>query len=187
MPRRHLRKITSVSSSKNSSLPLSFSLSLRRWSDCVVLFSVVLTDPLTRHVKGERCLVEPDPKALRTYRIYVESADSDEKLLFGQLSYQLCSANNYLYNLIIGNKLYHVRSCDLKDRRLAIIDTVPAAAVSPFHPYPALCCPLTLFQVIDSFCESNQVYRVNIDNREIQLGYLAIVILLDLHECNRSG
>ncbi|CAF4369792.1 unnamed protein product, partial [Rotaria sp. Silwood2] len=42
--------------------------------------------------------------------------------------------------------------------------------------------PETLFQVIDSFSKTTKKYHVNIHKKEWQLGYLAITILLHLHE-----
>jgi hypothetical protein len=147
--------------------------------------SVTLYNPISKNIGDESCTIEPDPNLQRNYLIYIKNEESNEKLLFGQLSYVLCSYDNYLYTIIIGRKLYKVRSCDLKDRRLAIIDTMEQNINSQSNRYSPIQCPETLFQVIDSFSKSNKTYHVTINDKEKQLGYLAIVILLDLHECKR--
>ncbi len=148
--------------------------------------SVKLSNARSKSVGDESCIIEPDPNLPRNYLISLQNNESNEKVLFGQLSYEFCSYNNYLYTIIIGRKLYKVRSCDLKDRRLAIIDTIEQNTHSKSDQYPTLQCPETLFQVIDSFSKSNKTYHVTINDKEKQLGYLAIVILLDLHECKRG-
>jgi hypothetical protein len=131
------------------------------------------------------CTIECDPKKPRNYLIYLKSLSTNEKTLFGQLSYEFCSYDNYLYTIVIGRKLYKVRSSDLKDRRLAIIDTFEQINRTQSDQSPSIQCPETLFQVIDSFSKSNKTYHVTINDKEKHLGYLAIVILLDLHECKR--
>ncbi|CAF1167610.1 unnamed protein product [Adineta ricciae] len=145
-------------------------------------FKIKITKPLSKRFSPESCSVESDPSNSKHYLIYTNDANTDEKVLFGELTYELCSYNNYLYTIIIGRKLYKVRSSDLKDRRLAIIDTIEPSN----SQYPALQCPETLFQVIDSFSKSNSTYHVTINDQEKQFGYLAIVILIDLHERNRA-
>ncbi len=147
--------------------------------------SVTLYNPISKNLGDESCTIEPDPNLKRNYLIYIQNEESNEKILFGELSYELCSYDNYLYTIIIGRKLYKVRSCDLKDRRLAIIDTMEQNINSQSNRYSTIQCPETLFQVIDSFSKSNKTYHVTINDKEKQLGYLAIVILLDLHECKR--
>jgi hypothetical protein len=89
--------------------------------------------------------------------------------------YKYIGYNNNLYTIIVGQKLYQVRSCDLKDRRLAIVDTVQSYS------------PETLFEVTDPFSKSNKKYHVIINDKESQCGYLAFVILLDLHEFKRNN
>lgn len=132
-------------------------------------------------MRDEWCTIEPDPQNNHNYLIYIHSDSTTDKALFGQLSYELCNYENYLYTIIIGRKLYKVRSCDLKDRRLAMIDTLQTNS----NPYLPTQCPETLFQMIDSFSKSNKTYHVTINDKEKHLGYLAIVILLDLHEHKR--
>lgn len=144
-------------------------------------FSVNLSVPLTKSMKDEWCTIEPDPNNDQTYLIYINNDLSTGKTCFGQLSYELCNYDNYLYTILIGRKLYKVRSCDLKDRRLAMIDTLQTNS-DPCSPTQ---CPETLFQMIDSFSKSNKTYHVTINDKEKHLGYLAIVILLDLHEHKR--
>ncbi len=150
--------------------------------------SVKLSNPISRRNADELCTIEPDPNKARNYLIYLQNRASNEKILFGQLSYELCGYDNYLYTIVIGRKLYKVRSCDLKDRRLAIIDTLEHNNRSQTDPSSTIQCPETLFQVIDSFSKSNKTYHVTVNDKEKQknLGYLAIVILLDLHECKRG-
>lgn len=157
-------------------LSKNFSLCL---SKCIILFfySVKLSNPFSKHMGEDYCLVEPDQKQLRNYLIYLKNDQTNTKKLFGQLRYQIDNYNDYLYTIIIGDKLYKVRSCDLKDRRLTIIDAIQYST----NNYPEM-----LFQVIDSFSKSNKKYHVNIHDKEWQLGYLAITILLDLHECKRE-
>ncbi|CAF3653876.1 unnamed protein product [Adineta steineri] len=103
--------------------------------------------------------------------------ETNQIIRSAQLSYEVCSYNNYLYTIIIGRKLYKVRSCDLKDRRLTIVDAIQSNDSSTIN------CPKTLFQVIDSFTKSNKKYHVTINDTKWQYIYLAITILLDLHEC----
>jgi hypothetical protein len=149
-------------------------------------FSVKFTNPLAKYLGDDSCIIEVDPNNPRLYLIYIINGESNKKTLFGQLLYELCSYNNYLYTIVIGRKLYRVRSCDLKDRRLAIVDIVEPNDHSQSDQYSMLQCPETLFQVIDSFSKLNQTFHVTINDKEQQLGYLAIVILLDLHECKRK-
>ena len=138
------------------------------------MLSVKLSTLFSKRTGDETCTIELDSSKPRSYSIYIQTNHSNGKILFGTLSYEDVSYDNYLYTIIIGSKLYKVRSCDLKDRRLAMVDT-------NVDQYPE-----TLFQVIDSFSKSNKTYHVTINDREKQLGYLAIVILLDLHECKRG-
>ncbi len=145
--------------------------------------SVKLSNPIYKRIPSESCIIEPDQNNPQNYLIYIENDESNEKTLFGQLRYEFCNYNNYLYTIIIGKKLYKVRSCDLKDRRLAIIDTMEQNDHSKLDQYSAKQCPETLFQVIDSFSKSNKTYHVTISDKEKPLGYLGISILLDLHEC----
>lgn len=146
-----------------------------------LISSVNLSAPLSRSTRTELCTVEPDSNNQQQYLIYIQNDASNDKSLFGQLSYETCSYDNYLYTIIIGKKLYKVRSCDLKDRRLTMIDTLQ----TNLDPYSPTQCPETLFQMIDSFSKSNKTYHVTINDKEKHLGYLAIVILLNLHETKR--
>ncbi|CAF0929847.1 unnamed protein product [Adineta steineri] len=146
-------------------------------------FNFKLSNPFSKHIGEDYCLVEPDENQTQNYLIYLKNDQKNTKNLFGQLLYQTCSYNNYLYTIIIGQKLYKVRSADLKDRRLSIVDAMQVNSSSNGQPYPALDYPELLYQVTDSFTKSNKKYHVNIHNKEWALGYLAITILLDLHEC----
>ncbi len=153
---------------------------------CFFSSSVELSTTISKRLEDESCTVEPDPNTAQNYLIYIQNEESNGKILFGQLSYELCSYDNYLYTIIIGKKLYKVRSCDLKDRRLAIVDNIEQNNNNNSDQYSTIQCPETLFQVIDSFSKSNKTYHVTINDKENPLGYLAITILLDLHECQRS-
>jgi hypothetical protein len=77
--------------------------------------------------------------------------------------------------------LYQVRSCDLKDRNLTIIDAIQSDNSSSIYS------PETLFQVMDPFSKSNKKYHAIINDKKSQYGYLAFIILLDLHECTRNS
>jgi len=131
-----------------------------------------LSNPINKYIGEDICIVEPDPKQSHSYIIYLKN---DKKTLFGQLSYQFCGYNNYLYSIIIGEKLYRVRSSDLENGLLTIIDTAKSNDR-----------PKTLFEVVDSFSKLNEKYHVTINEKKWQYGYLAIVILLDLHERKRN-
>ncbi|CAF2514030.1 unnamed protein product [Rotaria sp. Silwood2] len=146
-------------------------------------FNVQISNPISKYINNEYCVIEPDSKTPRNYLIYIVNDESNKKTLFGQLFYEICIYNNCLYTIVIGRKLYKVRSSDLKDRRLAIIDTFEQNNPSKLDQYPTFQCPQILFQVIDTFSKSNKAYHVTINDKEQHLGYLAIVILLDLHEC----
>jgi hypothetical protein len=123
------------------------------------------------------CIVESDPNVLHSYLIYSINNQTDEKILFGRLSYEISHYDNdYTYTIIIGQKLYRVRSSDLKYCRLTIIDTIQMNG-----NYSE-----TLFELIDSFSKSNDKYHVIIHDKEWPLGYLALTILLHLHESQRN-
>jgi hypothetical protein len=168
--KQHFPKNTKVNTSKSI---FFYFVSNVIW----VRYSIKLSNPINKYIGEDVCIVEPNPDQPRSYFIYLKN---DEKSLFGQLFYQFCGYNNYLYTIIIGKKLYQVRSSDLKDRRLTIIDIVQSNHSSTID------CAQTLFQVIDSFSKANKKYHVTINDKKCQYGYLAIVILLDLHECQRN-
>ena len=137
---------------------------------------------MSESIGGEYCIVDPDPDKPQNYLIYSTENQSSKKTLFGQLFYQFCNYDNYIYTIIIGQKLYQVKSSDLKHRRLVIIDVIQPNNSSNENENTRLSCPETLFQVTDSFSKSNQQYHVNVHDKEWPLGYLAITILLHLHE-----
>lgn len=120
------------------------------------------------------CFVEPDTKQSHHYLIYSVNNDTCEKVLFGRLSYKMHTSDN-IYKILIKDKLYQVRSSDLKDRRLSIIDIDPSQ-----NSYSE-----TLFELADSICKLNKTYHVNIHNKEWPLAYFAVTILLYLHETRR--
>jgi len=64
---------------------------------------------------------------------------------------------------------------------LTIIDTIQSTNSSGID------CPKTLFQVIDPFSKLNKNYHVTINDKKWQYGYLAFVVLLDLHERKRNS
>ncbi|CAF4813813.1 unnamed protein product [Rotaria sp. Silwood1] len=145
-------------------------------------FNIKLSNLTNKIIRNDSCIVEPDEKQLQNYFIYSINHQTNEKILFGQLSYDFCNFNDYLYTIIIGQKLYNVRSSDLRYRRLAIVDIIKS---NP-NENTTLNCPETLFQVIDSFSKSTNKYHVNIHKKEWPLGYLAITILLHLHESQQN-
>ena len=133
-------------------------------------------------IGGNSCIVKSDENYPKNYLIYSVDDQLNKIKLFGQLQYELCGSNNYLYTIIIGQKSYKVRSTDLKYRRLVITDTIESNTDEVIR----LNYPEILYQVIDSFARSNQTYHVNIHDKEWPLGYLAITILLHLHESQRN-
>ncbi|CAF3392214.1 unnamed protein product [Rotaria sp. Silwood2] len=145
-------------------------------------FNIKLSNLTNKTIGNNSCIVEPDENQSRNYFIYSINHQSNEKILFGQLFYELCNFNDYLYTIIIGEKLYTVRSSDLRNRRLAIIDILQSNNSSNTDENTTSNYPETLFQVIDSFSKTTKKYHVNIHKKEWQLGYLAITILLHLHE-----
>jgi hypothetical protein len=153
------------------------------WSSSKLFFfcSLKLSN-LTNESLGEcSCIVESDENQSHHYLIYSINDRTNKKILFGQLFYQIHPSDN-LYTIIIGQKLYKVQSSDLKNRRLAIIDIIPPN----INDLTNFNYPETLFQVIDSFSKTNQKYHVTIHDKEWALGYLAMTILLHLHESQRN-
>ena len=114
-----------------------------------------------------------------SYRIYSMNNQSNTRSLFGQLSYQWCGLNDYLFTITIGDSVYRVRSSDLKFRRLVLVDTSDIDQSSRFL------CSKSLFQVNNTFSRSTTKYHVTIDDTQSTYGYLIIVMLLHLHECER--
>lgn len=146
------------------------------------MYSIKFLNLSDQYLGEQTCIVEPDENQSQNYLIYSINEQTNEKTLFGQLFYQYSNHDNYLYTIIIGQKLYKLTSSDLKYRRLAIIDTFQ----SDTNDNTRLNYPETLFQVIDSFSKENQKYHVNIHDKEWSLGYFAITILLHLHESQRN-
>jgi hypothetical protein len=141
-----------------------------------------LTGQLIGH---NSCLVEPDPECLGKYQIFTKDDGASEKLLFGQIQLFPCDRKVYQYSITIGNRLYNVRSCDLRDRRLAIIGVPAHVTLANNDMQTIMRYSETLLEVIDSLPTTNKKYFVTVHNSEKQLGYLAIAILLDLHESQR--
>ncbi|CAF4231795.1 unnamed protein product, partial [Adineta steineri] len=139
-------------------------------------YNIILSNSNNKSMEENSCIIEPNSKYPRSYFIHLINKETNQIIRSAQLSYEVCSYNNYLYTIIIGRKLYKVRSCDLKDRRLTIVDAIQSNDSSTIN------CPKTLFQVIDSFTKSNKKYHVTINDTKWQYIYLAITILLDLHE-----
>ncbi|CAM4934262.1 unnamed protein product [Rotaria socialis] len=145
-------------------------------------FNVQLSNLSSQLTENDSCIVEPDENQLGNYLIYSIKHRTNEKKIFGQLFYQLINFNHYIYRIIIGHKLYEVRSLDLINRHLTIIDTFNSNISSNKDSITTLNRPEILFQLIDSFSKINDKYHVNIHDNEWPLGYLAITILLHLHE-----
>ena len=146
-----------------------------------MLYSLKLSNLLNKTIEKSFCIFEPHENELHHYLIYAVNEQLNKKILFGRLLYEINNHDN-VYKIIIGQKLYKVRSSDLKDRRLSIIDTIE----SNTNESTRVNSPETLFQVIDSFSKSNRKYHVTINDKKLQYVYLAIVILLALHECKRN-
>lgn len=123
------------------------------------------------------CKAEPDPDRPRSYLIFLYDNKTSQRNLFGRLCYQPCGYDNYFYTIFIGQKLYQIRSSDLKDRFLTIVDKLESD--NSF----ANSVPETLFQVLDSFSKLTKTYHITIRDKKSEYGYLAIVVLLYLHEC----
>ncbi len=143
---------------------------------------MALSNPINKYNGENSCTVEPDPECSKSYCIYLKNdKKKDEKILAGQLCYRPCGYNNYLYTIVIGQKLYEVQSCDLKNRGLTILDTIKSNNSSTMN------YAKTLFQVIDTFSKSNKKYHLTINDKQRQYVYLAITILLDLHERKQNS
>lgn len=147
-------------------------------------FSVVIYDPISRFEFGQSVSVESDPKYRQTYRIFLVENRTEAKQLFGFLQYQINPDQSYIYKISIEKKSYQFESRDLRNRRLSIVDSFCSESSTPSHQH--FQCPNTLFQVADLFSKTTDTYHVTIDDRQIQMGFLAMVILLDLHECHRN-
>jgi len=173
--KQYLQNNTKVNTSKILFFYLSSSVIL-------LLYSLKLSNLYNESMGECSCIVEPYENESHHYSIYSINDQSNEKILFGQLLYEIHNSDN-VYTIIIGQKLYKVRSSDLKNRRLTIIDTID----SNIDEIRTLNYPEILFQLMDSFSKSNQKYHVNIHNKEWPLGYLAITILLHLHESQRNN
>lgn len=125
------------------------------------------------------CVVEPDEKRSGNYLIYLVS---DKKVLFGQFFYKYATMNDYIYTIVIGNKLYQIKSSDLRNSRLVFMDKCQCDNSSNKNSSKITSPSTTLFQVTDSFSRLNDTYHVNIYDKEWPLGYFAITILFHLHE-----
>ncbi|CAF1471750.1 unnamed protein product [Rotaria sordida] len=149
-------------------------------------FDIKFSNLTNKIIGNDYCIVEPDENQLQNYFIYVIDHKTNEKKLFGQLFYEFYNFDDYFYTIIIGKKLYTVRSSDLRNRRLTIIDILQSKQSLSTNENIKSNCPETLFQVIDSFSKTTNKYHVNIHQKEWSLGYLAITILLHLHESRRD-
>lgn len=129
----------------------------------------------------DMCLVTPDPNNRQTYSILLKNQETNVLKRFGQFSYQSNGTNNYLYTITIGKNLYKVRSSDLKDRQLTMIDSW-----IPDENQSSTIFGNTLCQVTDYLCKTTKNYHVTVHEEKQAFGYLAIVILIGLHERNRD-
>ncbi|CAF3765470.1 unnamed protein product [Rotaria socialis] len=177
------RRKTFLISSNSELVSIAKAASSDRYKD---QFNVQLSNLSSQLTENDSCIVEPDENQLGNYLIYSIKHRTNEKKIFGQLFYQLINFNHYIYRIIIGHKLYEVRSLDLINRHLTIIDTFNSNISSNKDSITTLNRPEILFQLIDSFSKINDKYHVNIHDNEWPLGYLAITILLHLHESRLS-
>ena len=131
---------------------------------------------VSEYVGKYSCTVESDPQSAHRYLIQSINHQTGKKSLFGQLSYRITSREN-IYKIIIGQKSYDVKSSDLQHCYLTMID--------PYNTDGST-RPKTLFQLNDIFSKSNETYHMNIHQKEWPLGYVAMTILLYLHERRRD-
>ncbi|CAF1964677.1 unnamed protein product [Rotaria magnacalcarata] len=173
------RRKTFAISSNSELVSIAKAASSDRYKD---QFNVQLSNLSNQLAESGSCIVEPDENQLGNYLIYSINNRTNEKKLFGQLFYQLINFDHYIYRIIIGQKLYEVRSLDLRNRHLTIIDTFNSNSLSNRNSITTLNRPAVLLKLHDSFSKINDKYHVNIHDNEWPLGYLAITILLHLHE-----
>lgn len=140
------------------------------------MLSLKLFNRLNKFTGESSCLVEPDADRPRHYLIHVRNDETKEIKLVARFSYQLWDYGDYLYTFVIGQKAYQVRSSDLRYRRLALIDALQLNSNAEVN------CPDTLFQISDAFTSSNKQYHVTINDDKRQYAYLAITLLISLHE-----
>ena len=101
-------------------------------------YHIKLSNLVDKYTGDFICLVEPDRNEARKYLIYLQNGRTEEKILFGQLMYQPCGYNNDLYRIIIRQRLYRIRSSDLKDRRLTITDAFQSTNASRMLDCPEI-------------------------------------------------
>ncbi|CAF1488704.1 unnamed protein product [Adineta steineri] len=142
-------------------------------------FRITFSQIAEKYVGSDSCIVEPDRK--NHYSIYPRYPQANKPTPYFELSYQNIN-NEYHYRLTINNRLYQLESGDLNHRHLTIIDNIH----SNTDGQNQLNRPETFCQVNDYFSKLNKIYHVNIEVEQWPLGYLAVIILLHLHESQRN-
>lgn len=135
-----------------------------------------MSNLISEYVGDLSCNVESDPNIAHHYFIRSFNRQTNAKGLFGELFYQMTNAG-FIYKIIIESNSYDVRSCDLQSSYLSLTEPVQLKGK----------WPNTLFQSNDLFSSSNSKYRVNIHENEWPLGYVALTLLLHLHETQWSN
>ena len=127
------------------------------------------------------CLVEPNPERQRHYLIYLRNDDTKEMTLVAGFDFQPYGYDNYLYTLSMTGRRYQVQSVDLRNRNLILTEALQFNSSSP-SMYPQ-----TLYQVNEAFTNETKTYHLTIHDDERQYIFLAITILLHLHERKRNS
>ncbi|CAF1071577.1 unnamed protein product [Didymodactylos carnosus] len=127
--------------------------------------------------KDEWCTIEPDTTQQHCYKINLNNRQ------FAIIKYYFLQSNNVMYHINIDSKRqYSVCSVDLKYRVLTIIDTIFNNLIGDSMNKED---GQVLIQVSDLFSKLTNTYHVTVNDDKYPLGYLAIAVLLDLHERKR--
>ncbi|CAF0934102.1 unnamed protein product [Didymodactylos carnosus] len=127
--------------------------------------------------KDEFCIIERDKTEKQCYQISLNNKK------FATIKYYFVQTNNVIYHINIGStKQYSVSSNDLKYRALTIIDVPMDNLIDNVNNNDRQ----ILIQVSNQFSKLTDTYHVIVNDIKYSLGYLAIAILLDLHERKRQ-
>ncbi|CAF1294563.1 unnamed protein product [Adineta ricciae] len=138
-------------------------------------YDMKLTSRWNKLTGENSCLVQPDPQRQRHYLIYLRNDQTKEMTLVAGFDFQPFGYDNYLYILSMAGRRYQVQSLDLRNRNLML--TEPLQSVYP----------QTLYQVNEAFTSETKTYHLTIHDDERQYIFLAITILLHLHERKRNS
>lgn len=140
------------------------------------LFSLTIQS-LIKNRNVDSCHVEFGDGRNQTYQIIVTLGESGESKVFGSLSFERTESRNNVYSIIIGRKFYQTTTEDLRDRLLAIVDVIGNNLSGRNNGRAD-----TILQVGDHFLKTTGTYHLSVVDFEMEIGYVALVILLDLHE-----